>query len=204
MTGQDVVFTLLAVAGGIAAVMVVTARNLIYAAVALAATLASIAGVFLVLHADFLALVQIIIYVGAVAVLFMFGLMLTRAPIGRETLDSQSRALGLGVSLALFGVLAALIVQAFKDTDTPAIVGTSITGIAEALFSTWVLPFELSSMLLLGALVGAIALSRREEGDSGEHRDEVAPELAADSGDHTEAEERVVVPAGSSGEEVGR
>ncbi|MBW3665670.1 MAG: NADH-quinone oxidoreductase subunit J [Actinobacteria bacterium] len=204
MTGQDLVFILLAVAGGIAAVTVVTARNVIYAAAALAATLASTAGVFLVLHADFVALVQIIIYVGAVAVLFMFGLMLTRAPIGRETLDSQSRALGLGVSLALFGVLAALIVQAFKDVDTPTIVGTPIAGIGEALFSTWVLPFELISMLLLAALVGAIALSRREEGESGEHLEAIAPELAAEGGDQTAAEERVAIPAGGSGEEVGR
>jgi NADH-quinone oxidoreductase subunit J len=174
MTSQEIVFILLAIATGGSALMVVTSKNLVHAALFLAATLAGIAGVFLVLHADFVALVQLVVYVGAIAVLFLFGLMLTRAPIGREALDSQNRGLGTGVATALFGVLVALIVDAYADFSTTAeqagreIAGPSTAQLGEAIFSRWVLPFEVASMLLLAALVGAILLSRRDEGDSGE------------------------------------
>lgn len=167
MTIQDVVFILLAVAGGLSALAVVTARNLVHAALFLATTLGAMAGVFLVLRADFVAMVQLLVYVGAIAVLLMFGLMLTRAPIGRETLDSQSRGLGIAVSTALFGVLAALIYQAYGDATLSVAEGPTTAGIGFAIFSTWVFPFELASMLLLAALIGAIVLARRETGDSG-------------------------------------
>src|SRR5665811_654438 len=116
MTGLDVVFVLVGLFTAGAAILTVTSKNLVHAALSLAATLAGIAGVFLVLHADFLALVQLVVYVGAVAVLFLFGLMLTRAPIGREALDSQNRGLGIAVSGGLFVVLSVLIVGAFGST----------------------------------------------------------------------------------------
>jgi NADH-quinone oxidoreductase subunit J len=168
MTGLDVVFTLVAVFTAGAAVLTVTSKNLVHAALSLAATLAGIAGVFLVLHADFLALVQLVVYVGAVAVLFLFGLMLTRAPIGREALDSQNRGLGVAVAGTLFVVLSALIIGAFGTTSVETVVGPGIEVIGIAIFADWVLPFELLSMLLLGALIGAIMLARRETGESGE------------------------------------
>jgi NADH-quinone oxidoreductase subunit J len=168
MTGHDVVFLIVAVITGGAGILTVTSKNLVHAALFLAVTLAGIAGVFLVLAADFLALVQLLVYVGAVAVLFLFGLMLTRAPIGREALDSQNRALGLKVAGGLFVVLAVLIVQAFGDHPRADVAGPRVTDIGIALFAEWVLPFELLSMLLLAALIGAILLARRESGDSGE------------------------------------
>lgn len=168
MTVQDAVFVLIAVVGGVSAIQVVTSRNLVHAALFLGATLASIAGVFLVLHADFLGLVQLLIYVGAITVLLLFGLMLTRAPIGREALDSRQRGLGLGVAVALFGVLTALLLQTFQGLQTPTIGGPTAAELGEALFATWVLPFELLSLLLLAALIGAVVLSRRESGETGE------------------------------------
>ncbi len=184
MTGHEIVFAIVAVITGAAAVLTVTSRNLVHAALFLATTLAGIAGVFFTMHADFLALVQLVVYVGAVAVLFLFGLMLTRAPIGREALDSQNRGLGLGVSAVLFIVLAGLIVDAFGGAQRAELTGPSISEIGVSLFSFWVLPFELLSMLLLAALIGAIVLARRESGESGE--DEPATSIAlsdAPSGD---------------------
>ncbi len=178
MSGADLVFILLAIVCGASAVAVVTSRNLFYAALFLATSLASIAGVFLVLQADFLALVQLVVYVGAIAVLLTFGLMLTRAPIGREALDSQNRTLGLIVAGGLFAVLAVLIVQAFKDAASAAATGPGPADLGMVLFSTWVFPFELVSMLLLGALVGAIVLSRRESGESGEGLETSVPLMA--------------------------
>lgn len=176
MNGQLIVFILLALITGGAAVMTVTSRNLVHAALFLAATLAGIGGVFLVLHAAFLALVQLLVYVGAIAVLFLFGMMLTRAPIGREALDSQNRGLGFAVALALFGVLGSLIFQAFRGAEAPSLGGPGIADLGVAIFTNWVFPFELASMLLLGALVGAIVLSRRASGESGEeHPEEQRP-----------------------------
>ncbi len=168
MTTQEIVFILLAIGTSFSAVLTVTSRNLVHAALYLAVTLAGIAGVFLVLHADFVAMVQLVVYVGAIAVLFLFGLMLTRAPIGREALDSQNRGLGLGVAVSMFGILVALIYQAFGGTAATEMGGPSVGDLGIAIFSRWVLPFEVASMLLLAALVGAVLVSRRESGESGE------------------------------------
>ena len=182
MTGQEIVFGLIAIATGASAVATVTSRNLVHAALFLAVTLTGIAGVFFVLHAEFVALVQLVVYVGAIAVLFLFGLMLTRAPIGREALDSQNRIMGIAISATLFAVLVTLIVQSagsFARDTSVAIEGSSINQLGMALFRNWVLPFEVLSMLLLAALVGAILLSRRESGESGEE----TPITAIDVGD---------------------
>jgi NADH-quinone oxidoreductase subunit J len=167
VTGPDVVFLLVGLATAATAVLTVTSKNLVHAALFLAATLAGIAAEFLVLQADFVAWVQIVVYVGAIAVLFLFGLMLTRAPIGREALDSQNKGLGLAVSGAMFVVLLVLIIDGFGGVSVELEPGARIADLGLAIFSTWVFPFELLSMLLLGALIGAILLSRREDGESG-------------------------------------
>ena len=182
MTGLDLAFAVVGLITAAAAIKTVTSTNLVHAALFLAVTLAGIAGVFLVLSADFLALVQLVVYVGAVAVLFLFGLMLTRAPIGREALDNQHRGLAIGVSGSLFVLLSALIISAFGDVQVDNVGGPRTADIGLALFRDWVLPFEVLSMLLLAALVGAIVLSRREDGESGEVED-VTPILLADDPD---------------------
>ncbi len=198
MNGQEVVFALIAVGTGIASVATVTSRNLVHAALFLAVTLTGIGGVFLVLHADFLGLVQLVVYVGAIAVLFLFGLMLTRAPIGREALDSQNRGMGIAISVVLFGVLVALIGQSASEfaANAPAsIEGPAIAEIGTALFRHWVFPFEVLSMLLLAALVGAILLSRRESGESGEE----TPVVHIEVGDDPEEEPaELVAPGGDA------
>ena len=182
MTGLDLVFAAVALITAAAAIKTVTSTNLVHSALFLAVTLAGIAGVFLVLSADFLARVQLVVNVGAVAVLFLFGLMLTRAPIGREALDSQHRGLAFGVSAGLFVVLSGLIIAAFGDVQVDTVTGPRTADIGLALFRDWVLPFEVLSMLLLAALVGAIVLSRREDGESGEV-EEVTEILLADDPD---------------------
>ena len=199
MTGLDVAFLVIALLTAAAAIMSVTSHNLVHAALFLAVTLAGIAGVFLILRADFLALVQLVVYVGAVAVLFLFGLMLTRAPIGREALDSQHRGLALGVSSALFVVMSWLIIDAFGGVTTDVVVGPRTPDIGLALFRDWVLPFEVLSMLLLAALVGAILLARREDGESGEV-EMVTPILLADDPDAEPAATSTDGGHGTSGE----
>jgi len=92
VNGQEVAFLILAVIGGLAGLLVVTSRNVVHAALYLVVALASVAGVYLLLAAPFVAFVQVIIYVGAIVVLLLFGIMLTRAPVGRRVLDNTLRA----------------------------------------------------------------------------------------------------------------
>ena len=161
-SAQEWIFLVLALAGIGAAVALVTARNVVHAALWLVASLGTVAGVYLLLAAEFVAWVQVLIYVGAIVVLLLFGLMLTRAPIGREALDNQQRGFAAVVALAVIAGLGVLLWEAFSDA-TLELTATRTAGIGEQMFTTFVLPFEVVSFLLLAALVGAIVLSRKEE-----------------------------------------
>ena len=113
MSAQEYAFCVLAVVGGLSAIAVVTVRNVVHAALYLVVALLSVAGVYLLLGAEFVAWVQILIYVGAIVILFLFGLMLTKAPIGRDSLDNQQRWLGALVGVGVFAGLVFLIQQAY-------------------------------------------------------------------------------------------
>jgi len=170
MTGADLVFGLLGVVCAAAAVAVVTARNVIHAALWLVVCFGALAGCYLVLTAEFLAWVQVLIYIGAVVVLMLFGAMLTRAPIGPHAeLDSGNRPLAALAGLATAGVLGTLMVTAFKGAYVD-IHHTEIGdghAIGSAVFRFFVLPFEVASVLLLAALVGAIVLTRPSSEETG-------------------------------------
>ncbi|MFG2818743.1 NADH-quinone oxidoreductase subunit J [Kitasatospora sp. NPDC048365] len=165
-TGQEVVFLLVGVAVLGAAVVSVTTKQLVHAALWLVVALGGLAVEFLLLTAEFIAWVQVLIYLGSVIVLVLFGLMLTRAPIGRSPdADSGNRWAALAVGVASAATLVTLVVDAFRSSwiDLSAGAGsTRATG--EYLFRYWVLPFEALSVLLLAALVGAIVLSRNGKG----------------------------------------
>ncbi|MEV7214978.1 NADH-quinone oxidoreductase subunit J [Kitasatospora cineracea] len=165
-TGQEIVFLLVGVLVLGAAVVSVTTRHLVHAALWLVVALGGLAVEFLLLTAEFVAWVQVLVYLGSVIVLVLFGLMLTRAPIGRSPdADSGNRPAALAVGAASAATLVTLVVDAFRSSwiDLSGAAGTTrLTG--EYLFSHWVLPFEALSVLLLAALVGAIVLSRTEDG----------------------------------------
>jgi NADH-quinone oxidoreductase subunit J len=162
VTGFDVVFVLLGVVAVGAGVLVVTTRQMVHAALWLVVSFGALAADYLVLTAEFVAWVQVLIYVGAVVVLLLFGIMLTRAPIGRAAdLDSGNRWVALAVALATAGVLVTVLVRGFRQAYTPLKDASgSANALGGSIFSTWVLPFEVLSVLLLAALVGAIVLSR--------------------------------------------
>jgi NADH-quinone oxidoreductase subunit J len=166
VTGAEIAFVVIGGAAVVGAFRVVTARNVVRAALYLVITLSAVAGVYLLLGAEFVAWVQILIYVGAIVILFLFGLMLTKAPIGRDALDYQNRAVGAVVAVVVAIGLGSLILRAWPlDTTPPAPSapgGSDVLG--SALFNTYVLPFEAVSFLLLAALIGAIVLARRDEG----------------------------------------
>jgi NADH-quinone oxidoreductase subunit J len=170
VTAQEYAFLVVAVIGGTAAVAVVTARNVVHAALYLVVALASVGVTFLLVGAEFVGWTQILIYVGAIVILFLFGLMLTKAPIGKDTLDNlpQNRIVGAIVAVLIFAGLAALMLQVWPVGSTGAseqLAGTT-AAVGEALFRDYVLPFEVVSFLLLAALIGAIVLARKDEGPS--------------------------------------
>lgn len=173
-TGVEILFVLVGVATLAAAVITVTTRQLVHAALWLVAALGGVAVEYLLLTAEFIAWVQVLIYVGSVVVLLLFGLMLTRAPIGPSPdADSGNRWVALTVAVAAAATLVTVVVDAFRttwiDLDTTEPGSTRVTG--EALFQHWVLPFEALSVLLLAALVGAIVLSRKGDTADGSSRE---------------------------------
>ena len=164
MTTVEVLFVLLGLVAASSALLVAVSSNLVHCALWLVVTLGALAGCYLLLAAEFVAWVQVLIYVGAIVILFLFGLMLTKAPIGREALDNQRRGVAFLVALSVLGGLIYLIQGAF-DWDAARIdpVEGSVAAVGSSIFSRFVLPFEVISFLLLAALIGAIVLSRKED-----------------------------------------
>jgi NADH-quinone oxidoreductase subunit J len=166
VTAQEYAFAVIAAVGSISAIAVVTARNVVHAALYLVVALLSVGATFLLLGAEFAGWVQILIYVGAIVILFLFGLMLTKAPIGRDTLDNAHRWVGLLVAAGIFAGLVFLIQEAFPLDDEPFEVFRSTTdAVGQSMFRDFILPFEAISFLLLAALIGAIVLARKDEGN---------------------------------------
>jgi NADH-quinone oxidoreductase subunit J len=146
----------------LAAVAVVVSRNVVRAALYLVLVLGAAGAIFIMLGAEFVGWTQILIYVGAIIVLLLFGLMLTAAPIGRTALDNQQRPIAFVTAVAVFGVFTYIIWRTFgsERIHLDQIVRTADVG--RSLFSGYILPFELVSVLLLAALVGAIVLAKKD------------------------------------------
>jgi NADH-quinone oxidoreductase subunit J len=170
VTAYEVVFVLLGVLTLGAAVLVVGSRQVVHAALWLVVALGGLAGCYLVLTAELVAVVQLLIYLGAVVVLLLFAVMVTRTSIGPvEDLDTGNRPVALLVAVAAAGLLVALLVDAFDRAfvDLSTVEPGSAPALGAAVFRTWVLPFEIISVLLLAALIGAVVLSRRDVGSPG-------------------------------------
>lgn len=147
------------------AVMVVTLKNLVHNVLFLAATMLAVAGLFVYLNAGFLAMVQIFLYVGGVTVLFLFAVMLTFGITDVRILQTNHfKALSALISATLFGTIFLAI---RRTAFTPGIANLSTGDVTDslgvALLSKYVLPFEIASLLLLAALVGAIVLAKEEK-----------------------------------------
>jgi NADH:ubiquinone oxidoreductase subunit 6 (subunit J) len=148
----------------VAALGVLLLRNLFHAGLSLIAALFTMAALFILLGAEFVAGIQVLIYVGAIAVLILFAVMLTQR-IAEAKAKRFTRALipGLAVALALVVVMILVATGLTGYGFTPFATEDTVGDIGQVLLSTYVLPFEVISLLLLGALVGAIVLARKEE-----------------------------------------
>jgi NADH-quinone oxidoreductase subunit J len=160
---QNIAFWILAIGMVLAAIGVVRSQNVVHAALYLVVVLGGGAAQYILLAAEFVAWVQVLIYIGAVIILFLFGIMLTRAPMGGETdLDNDQRWPAAVVSVFLLGVLATLLVDAFSDKKIVLHSPTRTEQVSNLIFKTYVVPFEVISILLLAALVGAVVIARRD------------------------------------------
>ena len=165
LTVAEVVFYVIAILTIIAAVGVVTIPNVVHAALFLILTLIGVAGFYVLLTSEFLALVQILIYAGTVSVLLLLALMLTRGQ--QQNLPTVASGAQWPLGLVAAGVLVAALVTAVLDSTWPGDAGevtiVSIETLGGALFRDWLLPFILLAVLLDIALTGAIILARQDE-----------------------------------------
>lgn len=162
MTGLDLAFAGAGLVTLAAGLLAVTTRHLVHCALWLVVSLIGLAGCYLVLGAELVALVQVLVYVGAVVVLVLFALMLTRAPIGPSGEHTTSRLHRALAAVIAAGVTALLLSVLLPLADRGAVtrIATDSTALATDIFSTWVWPFELLSVLLVVTLIAAIAVSR--------------------------------------------
>ena len=150
----------LVISGGIG---VVAARNIVYAALSLLVAMVGTAGVFLIGLAEFLALVQLLIYGGAVVIVILFSLMLTRIQDFEFLKANRQWPIALIVAMSLLGLLGIPIL--IEDSTTTTMGSTNISELGLSLFSDWAIPFELASLVLLIALIGAVVVVRRDNGE---------------------------------------
>ena len=163
MEVAPVIFYLIAAITVGSAAMVAFSRNIIYSAFSLLGTFAGVAAIYVFLGADFVAAVQVLIYVGGILVLILFAVMLTH-----RITDVQitNRAVGRIPALAVVGVLVFLLVQTIRETPwqkaKEVTFSPTTAKIGDLFLQNYLLPFELASLVLLAALIGAVVLSRKE------------------------------------------
>ncbi|MCK5124867.1 MAG: NADH-quinone oxidoreductase subunit J [candidate division Zixibacteria bacterium] len=153
-------FAFIIIASGIA---VVTMRNIFHCALMLIFCLFTVAGLYVLLSAEFLAVVQVLLYVGAVAILMIFAIMLTSRLAGREVQLSNEQTFVGGFLALVFALGIFYAVNATYFVPSDAVLGRENSlAIGKLLMTEFVLPFEVISVLLLAALIGAIIIARRE------------------------------------------
>ncbi|MGV3656577.1 MAG: NADH-quinone oxidoreductase subunit J [Chitinophagaceae bacterium] len=164
MNITEILFWALAAISVFSAVMVISSKNPVYSVLWLILTFFSISGHYILLNAQFLAIVNIIVYAGAIMVLFLFVIMLMN--LNKETEPQKNRWMKMAGAIA-GGSLLLVMVAALRDADAgTAQMGYGEIGLIEnlgkVLFTQYVVPFEISSILFLSAMVGAVVIGKRD------------------------------------------
>lgn len=163
-TGELVAFFLLAVCAIIGAVMAINFTKVVYTALSLAFTFISLAGLYVLLEAEFIAFVQVLLYVGAITILMIFGIMMTKHDDeGQEAPRPLLETLAAIGCLSLFGILFFGIRNANFPAEAAPFIDDNTREIGMLLFTKYAIPFELVSVLLTVAFIGAVALAKKEE-----------------------------------------
>jgi len=171
VSGRELLLLVVELAAGAGALLAVTSRRLVTSALWLLVTLLTLAVAYVVLGSPVVALVQLLVYVGAVVVLVLFALMLTRAPMGVLTtldVDPRRRVVAAVVATAAAALVGGTLLLAVGDLQVqPDLANGAARPVGTAIFGTWVLPFEVLSLLLLAALVAAFAVARGDRDGGG-------------------------------------
>lgn len=164
MTSTQLIFLVIALLTVGAGFMVVTSRNLFHAALWLVGSFFGVAGLYAMLEAGFLAVAQILIYVGAISTLIIFAIMLSRGMmLGRVVMRNYQWAISAVVAAGLFVLLVVVVLQINWPVTTGPVSPTAIADIGKALVGEYLVPFEVVSVLLLAALMGAIMIARERQ-----------------------------------------
>ncbi len=163
MNSYDIIFYIFAIVTLLSAGIVVFSKNIVYAAFSLLFTFSAVAGIYVLLNADFIAITQLLIYVGGIMVLMLFGVMLTtnaaNVDLNTQTLKSLPATVVVAVISAL--LVSTMISTKWKTSDSGEQVQTTVAGLGELLLTKYLLPFEIASIVLLVAIIGAAFLARR-------------------------------------------
>jgi NADH-quinone oxidoreductase subunit J len=164
MTLYDIIFYVFAILTIVSAGLVVFSKNIVYSAFSLLVTFFSVAGIYVLLNADFIAITQLLIYVGGILVLLLFGVMLTT---NVTNVDLNTQTLKAIPATIIAAIVAALLVSTvistkWKVNETPPMNNT-VKGLGELLLTKYLLPFEIASIVLLVAIIGAAFLARRDK-----------------------------------------
>ena len=164
LVAQNVGFYIIAVIMVVGALRVVTTRNVVHGALWLVVVLAGAAAQYVLLAAEFVAITQVMVYIGAVMVLFLFGTMLTRAQIGAEdNLNNKNWFVGIPVAVLMLATMLIALNDGFGNeklpVDAPLV---STQQVSDQIFGPYLLPFWALSFVLLAAVIGAIVLARRD------------------------------------------
>ena len=162
MNAVFVIISLFTLAGAVAAM---TMRNLVHCALALTLTFAGLAALYLQLDAQFVGFAQVLVYIGAVAILIVFAILLTRgSEPPQQAIFSSSWIMGVAVAVIVTGLLAGLIFSSHALTREAATgVGASVQQIGESLMTKYVLPLQVVGLLLTAALIGAVIIAMKEK-----------------------------------------
>src|SRR5688572_1927473 len=146
MTAFQLLFYLMAFASIVGGIGVVWSRNVVHSALFLVLSLAAVAGIFLVLFADFLALVQILIYGGAITILILFAMMLTRVADEAVVIDNPQKPWGIAAAAAFLGITLYSIYNTPWNISTGEIQRVPFKELGSSLFTQWAIPFEMASL----------------------------------------------------------
>jgi len=160
---NPIIFWLITILVVGSALAVVLLRNIVHSALFLIVTFVGVSGLYILLQADFLAAVQLLVYAGAVAILIVFGVMLTvRGDIKNSNMFNSYKLSGGIVALVFFLIVERIILKTDWVLSTAAMPESTVGPIADSLLGNFVIPFEVAAVLLLVAMVGAILLARGE------------------------------------------
>ena len=164
----DVLFVVFSGTMLLAALLVVTMRDIIRCGLAMMVCFGALAGIYVMVGAPLVAAAQVLVYIGAISVLVLFAIMLTQTKSGPSKLVFQTQAVPAAIAAV---ILVVIIVLAIGSTDWHATAERVVTDtgeLAKQLFRDWVLPFEVVGVLLLAAVIGAVFLAKRERSASDE------------------------------------